>query len=184
MIVIRGRTHIDPAVFAVFRPRRAVYKRRHLFPTLSPTPPPLTQIHPSRPPPDHPRQPLCPSPPSRISPSSTNSYVLYLVCLRLSAASPARRFAQIAKDTYTVFDFWASWCGPCKVISPIFEKLATQFPNVEFYKVNVDEAEEISQEVGVRAVRSSIPHFWRCCTDLASSLCRCPPSLCSRTDRR
>ena len=54
-----------------------------------------------------------------------------------------------------MFDFWASWCGPCKVISPIFEKLAAQFPNVEFYKVNVDEAEAISQEVGVRAVRVS-----------------------------
>ena len=61
--------------------------------------------------------------------------------------------AQIGQDKYTVFDFWATWCGPCKVISPIFERLADQFPNVEFYKVDVDAAEEIAQEVGVRAVR-------------------------------
>ncbi|GJE89643.1 thioredoxin family protein [Phanerochaete sordida] len=58
----------------------------------------------------------------------------------------------IGQDKYTVFDFWATWCGPCKVISPIFEKLAEQFPNVEFYKVDVDAAEQISQEVGIRAM--------------------------------
>lgn len=127
-----------------------------------------------------------------MSPSSTNSYVLILSRLSRSSAlvclgrrhSSARRFAQIAKDVYTVFDFWASWCGPCKVISPIFEKLSTQFPNVEFYKVNVDEAEEISQEVGVRAVRVRITISRCLCAYQISSLCRCPPLLCSRTARR
>lgn len=55
-----------------------------------------------------------------------------------------------------MFDFWATWCGPCKVISPIFERLAEQFPSVEFYKVDVDAAEQISQEVGIRAVRADV----------------------------
>ena len=55
-----------------------------------------------------------------------------------------------------MFDFWAQWCGPCKVISPIFEKLSEQFTGVEFYKVDVDEESHIAQEVGVRAVSFSL----------------------------
>ncbi|PFH47340.1 hypothetical protein AMATHDRAFT_67880 [Amanita thiersii Skay4041] len=51
-----------------------------------------------------------------------------------------------------LIDFWATWCGPCRVISPVFEKLSNNFPGVEFYKVDVDEQDAISQEVGIRAM--------------------------------
>ncbi|KAG6818775.1 hypothetical protein H0H93_001890 [Arthromyces matolae] len=53
-----------------------------------------------------------------------------------------------------VIDFWATWCGPCKAISPIFEKLSelAEFAGVGFYKVDVDAQPDISQEVGVRAM--------------------------------
>jgi thioredoxin 1 len=61
--------------------------------------------------------------------------------------------AQINGDKVAVFDFWATWCGPCKVISPIFEKFSEHYPNIAFYKVDVEDASDVSEEVGIRAVR-------------------------------
>ena len=59
-----------------------------------------------------------------------------------------------------MFDFTASWCGPCRAISPVFAQLAGKFPDVDFYKVDIDAAREIAQEVGIRAV-SPCSSFWR-----------------------
>ena len=52
-----------------------------------------------------------------------------------------------------VIDFWAEWCGPCRLISPIVEDLAKDFEGkVKIGKVNVDENPQISMQYGIRSI--------------------------------
>ncbi|KAF9055754.1 thioredoxin [Panaeolus papilionaceus] len=61
-------------------------------------------------------------------------------------------FRQIINgDKPAVIDLWATWCGPCRVISPIFEKFSSETTEIDFYKVDVDTQQDIAQEVGVKA---------------------------------
>ena len=52
-----------------------------------------------------------------------------------------------------VIDFWAGWCGPCKMLSPIIDELSDEMTDVTFYKVNVDEERALASHFGI----SSIP---------------------------
>lgn len=51
-----------------------------------------------------------------------------------------------------VIDVYASWCGPCQQMAPIFEELEKEMPNYKFAKLNVDEARDISIKYGVISV--------------------------------
>ncbi|MPM35408.1 Thioredoxin 1 [bioreactor metagenome] len=49
-------------------------------------------------------------------------------------------------------DFWAPWCGPCQMLGPVIEEIATEVKDVKVVKVNVDEAQEISMKYNVTGI--------------------------------
>ncbi len=51
-----------------------------------------------------------------------------------------------------VVDFFADWCGPCKMLSPVLEELSRNNPDVDFYKVNIDENPSLADAYDVRSI--------------------------------
>jgi len=58
----------------------------------------------------------------------------------------------VQTEGLVVVDFWAEWCGPCKQLGPIFEKVASDTPDVKFVKVDVDANSDIMQQLGIRGI--------------------------------
>lgn len=51
-----------------------------------------------------------------------------------------------------LLDFWASWCGPCRMVSPIVDQIADENPDIKVCKVNVDEQNELASSFGVMSI--------------------------------
>lgn len=56
------------------------------------------------------------------------------------------------KDRLVVLDFWAEWCGPCRMLAPVLEEIGTEYPEVAFGKVNVDEEAGLAQMFGIMSI--------------------------------
>ncbi len=62
----------------------------------------------------------------------------------------------IGFDGTVLLDFYADWCGPCKMLSPIIEEVSDEYPAVKFFKVNVDENPDLAVKFGIVSIPTLI----------------------------
>nr|MBP3258568.1 thioredoxin [Bacilli bacterium] len=61
-------------------------------------------------------------------------------------------FEEKIKEGKVLVDCYAPWCGPCRMLSPIIDEIASEVNTYKFYKLNVDEAEEVSVKYGIMSI--------------------------------
>ena len=62
----------------------------------------------------------------------------------------------LKNDKKVLVDFFADWCGPCRMLSPVVDEVAENINDIDFYKINVDNAEDISRKYGVMSIPNLI----------------------------
>lgn len=84
---------------------------------------------------------------------------------KIIPVTSSSHFSQLlSQATYTIVDFYADWCGPCKAIAPVFQSLAekeTKPGKMQFVKVDVDSQQEVAKKYGVSAY--VYPGTWTTC---------------------
>ena len=70
--------------------------------------------------------------------------------------SNENNFNEIINSEYALVDFYANWCGPCKMMAPVLEKISESRDNIKIAKVDVDKFENIAKTYGVMSIPTLI----------------------------
>ncbi len=61
-------------------------------------------------------------------------------------------FNELIKSGTVLVDFFADWCGPCKMLGPVLEEVSGEYPDIEFVKVNVDDNMDLAESYGIMSI--------------------------------
>ncbi len=65
-------------------------------------------------------------------------------------------FEAVTQEGTVLLDFFATWCGPCKMVAPILDQLAEEYPDKKICKIDVDQEQALAQQFGVMSIPTLI----------------------------
>ena len=74
----------------------------------------------------------------------------------LKHISNKEEFTAVINDGLVLVDFFATWCGPCKMLAPVLEEVANENPALTILKIDVDEVGELAAQYGIQAIPTLI----------------------------
>ena len=63
-----------------------------------------------------------------------------------------KNFKEKVSEGLVLVDFFADWCGPCKMLAPVLEEVSALYPDVEFVKVNIDDNMDLAERYGIMSI--------------------------------
>ena len=63
-----------------------------------------------------------------------------------------KEFKEVIKEGKVVVDLFATWCGPCKMLSPILDEISEEIKTTKFYKIDVDDNQDVAREYNVMSI--------------------------------
>lgn len=64
----------------------------------------------------------------------------------------SKEFKEVIKDGKVVVDLFATWCGPCKMLSPILDEISEEITTTKFFKIDVDDNSDVAREYNVMSI--------------------------------